>query len=556
MRRGFLVSEKNGQELRRAPVVASVVVGRTEDCDLVVEDHAISRHHVVVTARKDKFYWKDLDSRNGTFVNGARMIEGELKVGDRMEVGETVLRIKIEEVPDEAGAEETAALPSAGPRKADELLHGVYTVMNAVATVYDPCALVDRILEATVKAIRAQRGAVFLAGEADDALLPCPVYNQVHVIENGTLDRADTCDIRISGTVARRVLREGESVLFNNTEEDGELNVAESIMTLQLRSIICVPLRAKNGILGILYIDTDQARHQYTEQDMLLTTAVGNSAGLALENATMHQQLLDKQRIEQEIAHAWTIQEGFLIKEWPDTDPRFEVYGETHPAKTVGGDFYDFVQPDPDHVGVLIGDVSGKGVPAALSMAQLLAAFRLYARDMASPTEVIKALNDDFVRRTRHGTFCTLCYLYLDLTTGNVLCANAGHHPTVHIRPEDASCLGDASGPPVGILPEGPWEDTSWKVQPGDSLLLYTDGIVEARNGAKLSDAQNESESPEEFGDEALCRAAQRLGQKPACGLIYGVQQEVEEFCSPFPPHDDCTMIALRYFGGEARNPS
>lgn len=109
---------------------------------------------------------------------------------------------------------------------------------------------------------------------------------------------------------------------------------------------------------------------------MLLSTAVGNSAGLALENARMHVQIVEKNRTDSEIQHAWQIQQGFLINEWPEDDARFKVYGDTRPAKTVGGDFYDFVQPDDAHVGLLIGDVSGKGVPAALTMAQLLTEFR------------------------------------------------------------------------------------------------------------------------------------------------------------------------------------
>ena len=564
MVRGFLVLGSGDKELLRVPVSGTVLVGRTEDCDLVVDDAAASRHHVEIAARNNRFFWKDLGSRNGTLVNGARMLEGELKSGDQIEIGQTTVRFEIEQAPDETDQEETAGMfretisggsespgaPASGPAKTEQLLHAVYSVMNATATIYEPCTLVDRILETTVRAIHAQRGAIFFAGESDDDLLPCPVCGGVHVIRDGKLHRAGADEIRISSTVARQVLREGESVLFQNTENESLLNAAESIMSLKLRSILCVPLRAKNGILGILYIDTDRASHQYTREDMLLSTAVGNSAGLALENANMHLEMLEKQRIEQDIQHAWTIQEGFLVKEWPEGDPRFEVYGETHPAKTVGGDFYDFVQPDGDHVGILIGDVSGKGVPAALTMAQLLAAFRLYARSEASPTQVIKSLNADLVSRTRQGMFCTLCYLTLDLTNGNVLCANAGHHPALHVGPENPCSFGGASGPPAGILETAPWIDTEWSIGPGDTILLYTDGIVEGRCGKTAPDAKDAPEAPGEYGEERLFRAAQRLRGESPRTLVDAVSRDVEEFCAPLSPHDDRTMIALRYLGG------
>ena len=206
-----------------------------------------------------------------------------------------------------------------------------------------------------------------------------------------------------------------------------------SIAALNLTSILCVPIRTQNEILGILYIDTDIADHEYTEDDMLLAAAAGNSAGLALENARIHQDLLEKQRIEQDIEAAWTIQEGFLVSDWPTDDPRFEVYGLTRPAKVVGGDFYDFARIDEDHVGLLIGDVSGKGVPAALTMAQLLAEFRLCATGADSPAEVLRRLNERMVVRSRRGTFCTAALVALNLGTGNFMGANAGHHPVLRI---------------------------------------------------------------------------------------------------------------------------
>lgn len=553
MPRAFIISEQDGH---RVPVGAGLTLGRTAECGLVVDDPAASRKHMEIRPAGGRFLWKDLGSSNGTLLNGSRMLEGELKQGDKIRIGEAVFLFEIEvaPAPEEkkaeprffqetimAGAGVVQETPEAG--KTAGLLEAVYAVANEIATNYDPCSLMDSILETTMRAIKAQRGAIFLAGP-DESLLPCPQCQTVHHIHNGVTDHIQLDGIKISQSVATRVLRGGESVLYQDTDGDAAETASASIMSLKLHSIVCVPLRAKHGIQGILYMDSDRANVMYTQEDMLLAAAVGNSAGIALENARMHLQILEKQRIEQEIETAWTIQEGFLVKEWPETDPRFQVYAETRPAKTVGGDFYDFVQTGPNSVGVLIGDVSGKGVPAALTMAQLLAQFRLYARTEASPAAVLHLLNKDLAARSRRGMFCTLFYLVLDLDTGAAQCANAGHGPALRISCTGAAFFAEASGPPAGILAEGPWADTPLQLDAGDSLLLLTDGILEARAAVKGEDG-----ALDELGETRLAELAVGLAQAAPQVLLDAINAAVTAHCAPAAPHDDCTMLALKYLG-------
>ncbi|MBI2432088.1 MAG: SpoIIE family protein phosphatase [Candidatus Hydrogenedentes bacterium] len=555
MLQGFLVSEADG---RRLPVVQTFVVGRNADCDLVVNDPSASRRHLEISQDRDVFEWKDLGSSNGTLLNGRPEVGGELRSGDLLLIGDVRLRFEVEEKPAppvkedskrfqrtilDATAEAAAEPPST--QRSTELLEAVYAVANEIATNYDPCNLMDRILQTTMQAIDAQRGALFVAGEGNE-LRPCPECGKVHRIVEGRLVPAELGDIPMSSTVAARVLQHGESVLYKDVVHDSELDAAQSILALNLRSIICAPLRAKQGILGILYIDSDRPDKLYTHDDMLLVAAVGNSAGIALENAHMHQQMLEKQRIEQEISTAWIIQQGFLVKEWPSDDRRFEVYGETRPAKTVGGDFYDFVRPHPDLAGILIGDVSGKGVPAALTMAQLLAQFRLYARDSVSPTDVLRKLNADLVRQSQGGLFCSLCYVMLDLISGEVVAANAGHLPAICIGADGASFFAPASAPPLGIVLEGPWQDERLQMSPGETLLLYTDGIVEARSTVTVP---SPGQPPAEYGEEGLYWACDRLSGAPPQAVVERINEDVRRFCAPLQPHDDCTMIALRYAG-------
>ena len=556
----YLVDGDNRDNVFRVPKGASVVLGRTADSDYVLDDAAASRHHMEISNRDDGYYWRDLDSTNGVFINEEKLSEGKLKSGDRIRIGSTVLLFEVEDdertVPlptDDSAGFRTRILDTLG--KSDEegergeayvLLEAVHAVMNDIASNYEPCSLVDRILETTMKAIDAQRGAIFFTDPKGEELLPCPVCNHVHVIEEGKLRHAGSEGIHISRTVARRVLKDGESVLVQDTRTAVELDAAASILSLDLRSIICVPVRGKYGVLGILYIDSDRPEHAYTRGHMLLSTAVGNSAGLALENAKMHQEILLKERIERDIELAGIIQDGFLEHRWADDDSRYRVYAETQPAKTIGGDFYDVVNLDSDRVGILIGDVSGKGVPSALAMAQILAEFRVHATKEMSPAAVLGALNKSMCERSQRGMFCTLCYVNVDLRTGEAVCANAGHLPLLHITPVDADEAGPPSGPPIGIVPEAPWEDLRLTLDAGDTIFMYTDGITEARAQSTLQDIGDE---PEEYGLDSLRTLARDLSGEAPEIIVREVLKDVHRFCEPLAPHDDCTLLVLRYLG-------
>lgn len=553
--RGFVIA-MDGTKRRRVPVEPVLTVGRGEHCSLVIGDSAASRQHLEIRDTGEGFLCRDLGSRNGTLINGIRTDSSELRDGDCIQVGATELRFELgsdqaspisaktvflQTVLDPGGEVQKLA-PSSLSKN---FLEAAYTMMNAMASNFNPCQLVDNVLRTTVDAIHAQRGAVLFAGP-DEELLPCEVCGRVHTICNGVPRPARVDEIELSGTVVRRVLRDGENVLFQSARAAADMNPSVSMAALNLTSILCVPIRTQNSISGILYIDTDIANHEYTQDDLLLAAAAGNSAGLALENARNHRALLDKQRVDHDIEAAWTIQEGFLVNDWSSNDPRFEIYGRTRPARVVGGDFYDFVRIDEDRVGMLIGDVSGKGVPAALTMAQLLAEFRLCAPGAASPAEVLSRLNERLVSRSRRGLFCTMAAVAINLVTGRILGANAGHHPVVRVSRGGVGTVLEASGLPIGVLADAAWEDEASAVEPGDSLLLYTDGIVEARVGVAGSADGGE---PEEYGIERLMTTARSGAGGGPEQLVQSVICDVDRFCAPLAAHDDCTLIAMRYLG-------
>jgi serine phosphatase RsbU (regulator of sigma subunit)/pSer/pThr/pTyr-binding forkhead associated (FHA) protein len=538
------------------PVGEGIVVGRTSDCGFVIQDAAASRRHMEISLRGRDYCWRDLDSTNGVYINEHKLTTGTLAPGDKIRIGSTTIVFQFADADDGPDTERLLLNTEIMRRlqegtdeeritNADVLLEAVYAVMNAVSSDYDPCGLVDRILQTTIKAIGGQRGAVYFAN-ADNELQPCPVCGNIHLIEDGALKPAGPGTISISNTAARRVLVAGESVLIRDAANERDFESTDSIVRLSLRSIICVPLRGKYGILGILYIDTNKPDSAYTNAHLLLTTAVGNSAGLALENARMHQEILQKQRTDQELAFAANIQEGFLVNEWPQLDERYQVYGETRPAKVIGGDFYDFLPLPSGRVGLLIGDVSGKGVPAALSMAQILAEFRVHASMEKPPVDVVRAMNVAMCARTQRGMFCTVYYGVFDPATGEVFCANAGHHPALCVRRHGTDVLGPPTGPPIGIFDDATWEEGSFRLEPADTLILYTDGIVEARGG---SPSKLPETGVEEYGMDSLRGLSEDLRGEPPGVVVREILRDVTRYCEPLTPHDDCTLLALRRTG-------
>ena len=557
LQRAYLIDEQHPDRPQRIPVGECLVLGRSQDCGCVVDDTAASRRHAQIESRGDgEYFWRDLGSTNGTLLNGAKMLEGRLKQGDCLQIGKSVFRFELEESAGGGGGldagtlfKHTIVTPGGAfetrrtePSKAEAILQSVYGVIHSLSNEYEPTRLVDKVLEETARALRAERCAIVFTDGPDAPLRPCPGHEYCHVFEDGALKEVEPDALGISRTVVNRVLTQGESVFFHEDANDVELNTAKSILLLSLRSIICVPLRGRQRVFGILYLDTSKTRPAWSEDDWLLSSAIGNSAGLALENALLHQQILENERVEQELKIAWTIQEGFLFRDWPEKETAFEVYGETRPARTVGGDFYDVFLPGDGKVGIVIGDVSGKGMPAALTMAKLLAEFRVCARIEESPSQVLAALNESLVRSSQRGIFCTFCYCLLDLDSGRLCIANAGHHPPLLMVDGDIDEFAIASGPPLGILESITWDEQETYMAPGTLAILYTDGIVEARPGL------SEGKAVEEYGLECLSQSMLE-GNGTVRGIIENIMADVETYCGDRPPHDDCTLIGLRYSG-------
>ncbi|MCG8619514.1 MAG: SpoIIE family protein phosphatase [Desulfobacterales bacterium] len=301
------------------------------------------------------------------------------------------------------------------------------------------------------------------------------------------------------------------------------------------RAMLCVPLRARGKALGVIqvmnkltppFIFTDE------ELDMLVT--IGSSAAVAIDTAQIHRQIIRKETLERDLSLAREVQQSFLPAALPEI-PGYDFSALNRPALEIGGDFYNFFTLPDNRTGIVLGDVSGKGIAAALFMARLTSDIQHYTMLNAPPSQLLATVNDQLCKRAKHGMFVTLVYLVLEPDTGHISFANAGHLFPLHTDDSATAALGsdDSKGPPLGILPGLTFEQEEFVLAPGQSVTLYTDGITEAKNsGGDL------------FGMKRLLDILGG-GMTTSDAIVSGVSTAVDKFSLGHGRSDDITLLTL-----------
>ena len=330
------------------------------------------------------------------------------------------------------------------------------------------------------------------------------------------------------------VANHGEPLIVADAQNDPRFfgDVAGGFHTV---SLICVPLRNPQGeIIGVLEAINKRDR-TFIEEDISLFSILADQAAIALEKARLQQEAVEKQLLEQELHLAYQIQKGF----WPQEIPRYEgigLAGINVPATHVGGDYYDFIPMDEERCVLVIGDISGKGVPAALLMATLRAALRTQIENNHPVAETIFLVNNTLVKDTPEEKFVTLFYGALDVPKCEFTFVNAGHNPQIlYDQNTDEMKLLESGGPIIGFLEGLPFETTCEKLRPGQILVLYTDGITEAQNPDR-----------EMFGEARLQAFIRRHADEDAQRLMERLYQSVVDFTEGAPQYDDMTLIVMK----------
>ncbi len=415
-------------------------------------------------------------------------------------------------------------------------LHGLIETTAIIGSSLD----LDEVLRLVLERAQAIAGA-----EASAILLYNPDTHklefEVALGEKGPMLQSlrKTMTLELGQGIAGSVAQTRRVEWVPNASADPRVaKTVDAVTGFVTRTVLCGPLTIRDRLIGVAEVMNLAHPERFGPDDLEIFTTFCQQVAIAIENARLHRALLEQDRERQQLEFASVIQQSFLPTRFP-TCPRqrFQLQAKSLPASAVGGDFYDFLTLDIDRLGVVIGDVSGKGVPAALFMAKLISDLHFIGQRFSKPEEILGAMNRDLANQERRGMFVTTQYLVLDAASGAVQVADGGHVPPLwyHHRTGEAEALELPGGPPLGILPEVVYPETTLQLAHGDSLLLITDGVLECTNDAG-----------EAFGFPRLLEAVRAAGRREA-SFIPPVLRAVQAFTPGGQHHDDLTLVQLRW---------
>lgn len=389
-------------------------------------------------------------------------------------------------------------------------LEALYDVGLAVASTLDLDRLSEEILLRAVSLLDARRGALY-------------------ILEDGhyRLDRIFGGEAAPSFSVQDAELR-----AFLAGSGPAPMNLLPGA-----RYLLGVPIEVEAGPRGLIAVGDKESRRgvgPFFAPDLRTLSLFANQAALALENARLHLQALEKERLEREMTLAAEIQRQILPKGAPIV-PGYQLTGWYRPARQVGGDYYDLFPRRDGRIGLVLGDVSGKGMPAALMVSTLHSALRLLLQHMPFGPSLLEQLNRHIVESSAANKFITMLLAELDPYTGVLHYMNAGHNPGILLRGDGKVELLGAGGVPLGLMPEARFQSRALTMEPGDLLCIYSDGITEA-----------ESPDEEEFGMGRLIDLLRQERDRPLSELIEAIPSAVGEFSRGLPQGDDQTLVLLR----------
>ncbi|CDM66898.1 serine phosphatase RsbU, regulator of sigma subunit [Pyrinomonas methylaliphatogenes] len=538
-----------------------ITIGRSARNDLCLADPFASRVHAEIRREGDQYLLRDLNSANGTYYAGVR-IAGPVPLSDRgiICIGETEIEFRDETsrtsalaIDEEARAylpEATISL-SSSDRTTSGLLEAIEAARRQRAQKREEdrhevqrgelLALISKVgitllASATLdETLHQVASLVFEAVPADRCMIMMRDSDggelQVRVAETRER-RGEVGEFRISRSVVDEVIGRGRSVLTSDAEHDPRF--AHTTTVRGIRSVLAVPLGVEDRIFGMVYADSPLQEVRFTEDHLKILTTLASVAAIRVENARLAEEQIKRQRLEQELQLAREIQQSFQ----PAAPPRvkgYELEGISFPCYEIGGDYYDFIERPDGKLVIVLGDVSGKGTSAALLMSSLHAAVRAHVFLHESPVEVVKEINRYLTMCIPSNRFVTLFYAEIEPSTGQLSFVNAGHNPPLLARASGETELLAASGIPLGIFEEACFVSGSAQLKDGDALILYSDGISEARN------AQGE-----EFGLDRLTRTVIENNHLPAAALRDQIEGALSRFTQGAQATDDITLVIVK----------
>jgi serine phosphatase RsbU (regulator of sigma subunit)/pSer/pThr/pTyr-binding forkhead associated (FHA) protein len=558
-----------------------ITIGRSARNDLCVEDPFASRLHAEVRKRGDVFWIADLNSANGTLVNMERLTAPlQLRDRDIIRIGET--EIEYSERADTAPARgrtsilfsdsgfaplpEATIVPDSRNSAANLLsslevshktqiaplapLVGEATLVSK-SVEEDALAVISRVslmllkplsldetlgqvLECVFDVVPADRGYIMLFEAPEDDANSAPELVCKALKMRTPAATNGSAEVEISRTISDQVLKKGASVLTSDAQQDPRFQERHSIVLGGLRSVMAVPLAVEGRISGMIYVDNPFHTNRFTERDLQLLTLIAGVAAIRIENVRLLEVQQEQKRLANELALASEIQFR-LHPETPPAIPGYDVVGVSFPCYEVGGDYYDFIEKPDGRIVIALGDVSGKGTGAALLMSSIHAAVRAHTRTRLSASEIVSEINQYIYDNTPSNRYVTLFYSELDPRSHQLTYINGGHNSPLLARSSGEVTRLDIGGFPVGITPFGDYREGWVEIEPGDVMVVYSDGVTESLD-----------EEGEEFGEARLVEIVQKNRGRSAAGLRDRIDEALTKFVGRASAVDDLTIVILK----------
>ena len=530
----------------------SAVIGRSSSAQVRLQQLTISRQHATVELRAGAWVLTDLGSGNGTFVNKER-VDGSILLsdGDLVRVGNVELEFSLggdtgagtlpgvnpsleirDDVRDTSATDSgvldrlsaSAHLSVADDVQAADRMRLLYDLARAVGQSFDETTILQTVIDRLFEVYpQAETAAAVMYDSAHDLLVPKVSRTR------GAL----AAGVQISRSLIREVIQTRSGLMTSDAVGDERFQEFKTLHDLRLRALLCVPMIAGEEVYGVIQLAGSDKRLPFNRHDMLLLLGIAGQTALALANTNLHRRILQQELLDKDLGLATKIQQSFL----PQQPPHHERYQFAHryvPALQVGGDYYGYLEPGADAAGVAVGDVSGKGVSAALYMARLASEIRYLAVGQTHPAPVLERLNDVLVTGGSDGMFVTLILCLIDTKLHRMAVANAGHHPPV-VCSSGGSVVGlpVPGNVPLGVMPGAKFEEAMFELDPGDTVVLYTDGVSEA-----------ESLIGDQFGTPRVSAALLASDRTPE-GAAQMLYERVCTFTAGAVQNDDIAVVAF-----------
>ena len=526
------VQTADGTRADYALAGSEMIIGRAATASVVIADARVSRQHARLVWRDDRWWVEDLGARNRTLLNGAPVRQPEpLREGDRLEVGDAVLRL-VTEGADQAGTDPETSQPRAqtlgitpdSPAAAAARIWTIHEIHRALAGPLSLAELLDVILARCFDALEPEEGLIMLRG-ADGALTSAASRRR----ESG-----GTGPVTVPRRLVDEVLGKGQPALVLDAAFDERFTGSASMVSSGIRSVVAAPIVDAEGTLGLITLCSRVAIRQFVPADLEMLVSLASAAALRVRNVALADALAARRVLEHELALAHDVQMSMLPASMPSV-AGLEIAGHLTPAQSVGGDLYD-VLLDGDRLWFIVADVAGKSIAAALYMAITRALFRATAQGAATAADVAIRMNQELARDNERMMFVTAAIGGLDLRSGMLTLVDAGHTAALLAGPAGVRDVPPVpKGMALGVLADAVYVAADIPALDASSLVLFTDGVTEAR-----------AASGEMFGEQRL-RDTMAAGDAAPEALVARVVGAVERFAAGAPPEDDVTMLALRY---------